>query len=293
MNSNKTPDPQKLLPPSQLRLDRICPSKLQPRSYFDPEKMAELTESVKQHGVMYPIIVRPIGSDRYEDRYEVVAGERRYKAAKAVGLTHVPVTIREMNDTQALHCALMENLQRDNLNPIEETEGILQLLKLNLETDRESVISLLNRMAKVERGLADNVIRPQEQAAILSVFQTLGGLSAESFRTNRLPLLNQPPDVLKAIRDGKIKYSKGRVIGRIKDPEIRAKILQEAITESLSLNQIKERIKAEQEPGEAQELQARFEAIPKRIKKLKLWKDPQKREKAKSLLKQLEMLLSD
>lgn len=289
MNRNKTPDPQELLPPSQLRLDRISPSKLQPRSYFDPEKMAELTESVKQHGVIYPIIVRPIGSDRYE----VVAGERRYKAAKAVGLTHVPVTIREMNDTQLLHCALMENLQRDNLNPIEETEGILQLLELNLETDRESVISLLNRMAKVERGLADNVIRPQEQAAILSVFQTLGGLSAESFRTNRLPLLNQPPDVLKAIRDGKIKYSKGRVIGRIKDAEIRAKILQEAITESLSLNQIKDRITAQQETEEAQKLQARFEAIPKRIKKLKLWNDPQKREKAKSLLKQLEMLLSD
>lgn len=289
MNRNKTPDPQEPLPPSQLQLDRIYPSKLQPRSYFDPEKMAELTESVKQYGVMYPIIVRPIG----KDQYEVVAGERRYKAAKAVGLTHVPVTIREMNDTQALHCALMENLQRDNLNPIEETEGILQLLELNLETDRESVISLLNRMAKVERGLADNVIRPQEKAAILSVFQTLGGLSAESFRTNRLPLLNQPPDVLKAIRDGDIKYSKGRVIGRIKDPKIRTKILQEAITESLSLNQIKDRITAQQETEEAQKLQARFEAIPKRVKKLKLWKDPQKREKAKSLLKQLEMLLSD
>ncbi|QNH57966.1 ParB/RepB/Spo0J family partition protein [Limnospira indica] len=289
MKSNKTPDPQEPLPSQQLRLDQIYPSKLQPRSYFDPEKMAELTESVKQYGVMYPIIVRPIGSDRYE----VVAGERRYKAAKAVGLTHVPVTIREMNDTQALHCALMENLQRDNLNPIEETEGILQLLELNLETDRESVISLLNRMAKVERGLADNVIRPQEQAAISSVFQTLGGLTAESFRTNRLPLLNQPPDVLKSILDGEIKYSKGRVIGRIKDPEIRAKILQEAITESLSLNQIKQRIKAQQETEEAHELQARLEAIPKQMKKLKLWNDPHKREQAKSLLKQLEMLLSD
>ena len=289
MNRNKTPDPQESLPSSQLRLDRISPSKLQPRSYFDPEKMAELTESVNQHGVMYPIIVRPIGSDRYE----IVAGERRYKAAKTVGLTHVPATIREMNDTQALHCALMENLQRDNLNPIEETEGILQLLELNLEMDRESVISLLNRMAKIERGLADNVIRPQEQAAISSVFQTLGGLSAESFRTNRLPLLNQPPDVLKAIRDGKIKYSKGRAIGRIKDPEIRTKILQEAITESLSLNQIKDRIMAQQETEEAQTLQARFEAIPRRIKKLKLWNDPQKREQAKSLLKQLEMLLSN
>jgi len=289
MNDTKTPDPQEPSPPRQLRLDQISTSKLQPRSYFDPEKMAELTESVKQHGVMYPIIVRPIGNDRYE----VVAGERRYKAAKAVGLTHVPVTIREMNDTQALHCALMENLQRDNLNPIEETEGILQLLELNLETDRESVISLLNRMAKIERGLADNVIRPQERDAILSVFQTLGGLSAESFRTNRLPLLNQPPDVLEAIRDGKIKYSKGRVIGRIKDDEMREKILQEAITESLSLNQIKERIAVQQETVEVQELQARLEAIPKRIKKLKLWNDPQKREKAKSLLKQLEILLSD
>lgn len=272
-----------------LRVEQISPPKHQPRNYFDEGAMSKLIASVKQHGIITPILVRPIGSNQYE----LVAGERRYKAAKTVGLTEVPVTIRKMSDTEAMHYALMENLQREDLNPIEETEGILQLLELSLQTDRESVISLLNRMAKVKRGLADNVIRQEDREAILSVFQSFGKLSPESFRTNRLPLLNLPSEILDAIRQGQIEYTKGKAIAKVKDAEIRLNLLKEAIADSLSLSEIRERIKVQQLLAERDELRVRVEAIPKKIKKLKVWNDPNKRSQLESLLQQIESLLSN
>lgn len=251
--------------------------------------MAELTESVKQHGVVQPILVRPFG----RDHYELVAGERRYLAARAAGLTQVPAVVREMNDAEALRYALMENLQREDLNPVEETEGILKLLELSLKTGRSEVISLLNQMSKADRGLADNVIRQEDRQAILSVFQSLGRLSPESFRTNRLPILNLPPEVLHAIREGRINYTKGREIGKIKDADLRAQILKEASAESLSLREIRERIRKQQQSTERDTLLTRMEAMTNKIKKLKVWDDPDKREKVEALLAEMEMLLSD
>lgn len=287
MNTKKTQTPKSSLASNLLPLDQISPSKLQPRSYFSPERMAELTESVKQYGVVQPILVRPFG----KDHYELVAGERRYQAARAAGLTQVPAVVREMNDAEALQYALMENLQREDLNPVEETEGILKMLELSLQTGRSEVISLLNQMSKAERGLADNVIRQEDREAILSVFQSLGRLSPESFRTNRLPILNLPPDVMDAIRQGQINYTKGREIGKIKEADLRAEILKEATADSLSLREIRERIKAQQQGRERDALPTRMEAMTRKIKQLKVWDDPDKREKVEALLAEMEMLL--
>ncbi|MGL4499759.1 MAG: ParB/RepB/Spo0J family partition protein, partial [Planktothrix sp.] len=125
-----------------IRLDQISPPAFQPRKYFDEAAMEELTVSVQQHGILQPILVRPLG----ENQYELVAGERRYKAAKALGLTQVPVIVRQMSKPEAMQYALMENLQREDLNPVEETEGILQLLAINLNYSVEQVRSLLHRM---------------------------------------------------------------------------------------------------------------------------------------------------
>jgi ParB family transcriptional regulator, chromosome partitioning protein len=96
----------------------------QPRRYFDPEKLQQLTDSIKQHGVLEPLLVRPL----QQGEYELVAGERRYRAAQAGGLEIVPITVRELSDQEAIQLALVENLQREDLNPIEETEGVLELL---------------------------------------------------------------------------------------------------------------------------------------------------------------------
>ena len=159
--------------PQTLQLDRIVTSATQPRRYFDPEKLEQLTQSVKEHGILEPLLVRSLP----DNRYELVAGERRYRAATAAGLTEVPVVIKELTDSEALQLALIENLQREDLNPIEETEGILQLLALKLESDTEGVISLLNQLANAKRGFTDNVVRNEKQQLIEAVFTTVGRLS--------------------------------------------------------------------------------------------------------------------
>lgn len=272
-----------------IKLNQISLPVFQPRRYFDEDAMAELRASIQQHGILQPILLRPLG----ENQYELVAGERRYKAAKTLGLTEVPVIVRQMSKAEAMQYALMENLQREDLNPVEETEGILQLLELSLNIDSAKVISLLNQMANHNRGLTDNVIRKEEREVILSVFQSVGRFSPESFRTNRLPLLNLPKAILEALRQGRIEYTKAKTIAKVKDEQFREELLDEAIAQSLSLDAIKKRIKSKQQVSEKDELQNRVEAIPKKIKKLKVWDDPEKREKIESLLTELEKMLSE
>jgi ParB family transcriptional regulator, chromosome partitioning protein len=118
----------------------------QPRFYFDARAMEDLVASIRQHGILSPLIVRPFE----EGRYELVAGERRYQAAQIVGLKEVPVVIRELTDAQAYEVALLENLQREDLNPVEETEGILTLLAQKLNQSREQAIALLQKAAHPE-----------------------------------------------------------------------------------------------------------------------------------------------
>ena len=110
-------------PDSTLPLSKIKPNKGQPRKRFDPAELAELTDSIKQNGVLQPLLVRKNGST-----YEIVAGERRYQAAKAAGLEEVPVIIRDVSDDEIFKLALIENLQRSDLNPIEEAQGYKKLI---------------------------------------------------------------------------------------------------------------------------------------------------------------------
>lgn len=136
-------------------IEKIQLSVQQPRRYFDPKKLEQLVQSVKEHGILEPLLVRYLSNDKYE----LVAGERRYRAASLAGLTEVPVIARSLNDQEALQLSLVENLQRDDLNPIEETEGILELIALQLDKKVPEVISLLYKMQNILAGkVTDNVI---------------------------------------------------------------------------------------------------------------------------------------
>lgn len=276
-------------PTSTIPISKILLSKQQPRRYFDPEKLAQLTQSVREHGILEPLLVRPAG-----DRYELIAGERRYRAAKAVGLEEVPVVVREFDDRQALQVALIENLQRDDLNPVEETEGILQLLAIDLDATTDEVVSILNQAANAKkRGLelTDNVIR--QLKAIESVLSAMGRFSAESFRVNRLPLLNLPADVLEALRQGKLEFTKARAIARVKDGDQRERLLKQAISENLPLSEIKERIKdikPEVELSPEKVAVQRLGEIGKRLQKSDLWNDRRKRDRITKLLDELDKL---
>jgi ParB family chromosome partitioning protein len=106
----------------QVSLASIVPSRLQPRKDFAPEALQELVDSIRQHGIIQPLIVRQTGG-----RYELIAGERRWRAAQELGLTEVPVIIRSANDLEVLELSLIENLQRSDLNPIEEAHGYARL----------------------------------------------------------------------------------------------------------------------------------------------------------------------
>lgn len=268
-------------------INKITLPKQQPRRYFDSEAMKSLVDSVKKEGILQPLLVRPVGKN-----YELVAGERRYRAACEVGLAEVPVVIKEMSQEQAYGLTLTENLQREDLNPVEETEGILQLLILKLGIAQEEVISLLNQLANQKRGLTDNVVRSKKQQQIEEVFATVGKLSCESFRSHRLPLLNLPEEILDALRQGKIQYTKAKAITKVKDEEERKVLLEEVITEGLSLRQIKERISALASTPQLDSPQASIDKTIRRLRSTKLWKkNPKKWKKIQSWLNKIEALL--
>ena len=111
-----------------LPIDHLQPGKYQPRSHMDAQALAELAASIKTQGIMQPILVRAVTSAPGSERYEIVAGERRWRAAQQAGLNEVPVLVRQIPDEQALAMALIENIQRENLNPLEEALGLQRLI---------------------------------------------------------------------------------------------------------------------------------------------------------------------
>jgi ParB family transcriptional regulator, chromosome partitioning protein len=276
-------------PTATVNIDKIRLPAQQPRRYFDPEKLSQLVQSVKEHGILQPLLVRAVGGE-----YELVAGERRLRAAKAAGLTEVPIITKELSDLQILQIALLENLQREDLNPVEETEGILELLCMELDVNSGEVISILNQVANAKRRnleLTENVSRQLE--IIESVLSGVGRFSAESFRTSRLPLLNLPDDVLEILRQGKIEYTKARAIAKVKDEGERRELLDKVLNENLSLSEIKQLVK-ELTPGKTtpkETLNAKYSELGKRLKNAQVWEDVKKTKKLEKLLSDLEQLL--
>lgn len=111
-----------------LNVSQLQPGKYQPRSYMDDAALQTLADSIRNQGIMQPILVRNIGKKNSTDQYEIIAGERRWRASQLAGLTEVPVLVREIGDESALAMALIENIQRENLNPLEEAQGIKRLI---------------------------------------------------------------------------------------------------------------------------------------------------------------------
>jgi ParB family transcriptional regulator, chromosome partitioning protein len=274
--------------PPTLPIDQITLPPTQPRRYFDPQAMQSLVESVKSEGILQPLLVRPVG-----EKYEVIAGERRYRAAQEAELTEVPVTVREMTDEQAVQYALIENLQREDLNPVEQTEGLLNLLALRLGCDTADVSSKLYRMENEAKGkITRNVSGKEDTETIEQVFASVGRMNWQSFVRTRLPLLKLPADILDALRAGRLEYTKAKALAQIKDETERKALLEDAINSSLSLSQIRERVKATKPPAEPPPLAARMTTTYQLAKKQKVWDDPKKRKKLESLLNQIEALLS-
>jgi ParB family transcriptional regulator, chromosome partitioning protein len=268
------------------------PKKEQPRRYFAPDKMEQLITSIEAHGILEPLIVRPLANGDYE----LVAGERRLRAAKEIGLTEVPIVVRDFTDEQAFEVALLENLQRDDLNPIDETEGLLYLLCQTLTCSKEEVVSLLNRAANAKRRSID--LTDDESSRIETIdhlFRKVGRLNRESFRTNRLPLLHLPEDVLQVLRQGKMEYTKAKAISKLEDKKQRVALMKEAVTKNWSLTQIKQRIKDMQvdtsKKPTGKQLQESLSSLSK--SKVTAWHDEKKQKAIAKLISELQKVLQD
>ena len=262
----------------------------QPRRYFDPDKLEQLTISVKNLGILEPLLVRQLQLNEYE----LVAGERRYRAALHAGLTEIPVVVRELTDEEALQLSLIENLQREDLNPVEETEAILQLLATQLSSSVEEARALLYRMQNEVKGkVTQNVLGSPEGELVKTMFDSLGLMSWESFTSSRLPLLNLPDEVIEALRQGRIEYTKAQAIARIKDAPTRQALLNQAIEENLSLKEIVQRIRALRKPlAQPSSLKTRFQETSSRLQKAKFWNNTEKQQALEQLLEQMETLLA-
>ncbi|MEZ0348099.1 MAG: ParB/RepB/Spo0J family partition protein [Thermus sp.] len=219
-----------------LPLEALVPSP-QPRKRF--EGLEALAHSIREKGVLQPLLVRPLG----DGKYAIVAGERRYRAARMAGLSEVPVRVVELSEKEARLFALVENLQREDLNPYEETVGVLALLSEDLGKPVEEVVGLLRRMRKEKRGEAGhNVMASPEAQRVEEVFQALGRMTWESFVQNRLPLLNLPEDLKAALEEGAIPYTAALELKKVRDEASRRPLLEEARA-VLSLRDLKARVR--------------------------------------------------
>jgi len=208
----------------------------QPRRRF--ENLEALAESIREKGVLQPLLVRPLG----DGRYAIVAGERRYRAAKMAGLAEVPVRVLDLSEKEARLLALVENLQREDLNPYEETLGVLDLLSEELGKTREKVVGLLRQMKNAKEGrIRDNVV-PKDAQRVEEIFKALGRMSWESFVQHRLPLLGLPEDLRTALEEGALPYTAALELKKVKDLEARARLLEEA-KGGLSLRELKARVR--------------------------------------------------
>lgn len=186
-------------PEAVLSISEIVRNPNQPRKTFDEDKLAELADSIRQNGVLQPILVRRKGQ-----KYEIVAGERRYQASKLAGLKEIPAVVREIDDDKVFQLALIENLQRSDLSPIEEAKGYKQLL--------------------TSRSLTQ-----EELAKILS--------KSRSAIANTLRLMDLPVEVQRMMEQGLLTAGHARAILAVPSEEGRIKLAKKVVTESLTVRQ--------------------------------------------------------
>lgn len=184
-----------------LKISEIEPNRTQPRKEFDEQALSELAESISQHGLLQPLLVRPLTLGGYQ----IVAGERRYRASRMAGLTEVPVIIKELTDTETMEIALIENLQREDLSPVEEALGYKALID--------------------EHGFS------QEEVA-----KSVG--KSRPAVANALRLLKLPDNIMEYLKDAKISAGHARALLTLENEELMTELADEIVAKDLSVRQV-------------------------------------------------------
>ena len=187
----------------ELSLDEIRPNPIQPRKNIDQEKLSELAQSIKLHGLISPILVR-----KFNTRYEIIAGERRYHACRLAGIDRVPVIVKDVSDDASFKLSLIENIQREDLNPMEESEAYA---------------TLKEQFGLTHQEIAESVMKDR------------------STITNALRLLGLPEDMKSALRDGTITPGHARAILMVDSEEGRRALFQKIISKGLSVREAEQR----------------------------------------------------
>jgi len=197
----------------ELPLGSLVPNRAQPRTHFDEAALAELADSLKQHGMVQPIVVRKVGQ-----QFEIIAGERRWRAARLAGIAMVPVVIKEVPDDRLLEFALVENIQRQELNPIEEATAYWQLGE-HLRLTQEQV--------------ADRVGKSRPQVA------------------NTLRLLRLPAEIKADVAHGRLSTGHAKVLLGVPDPRLQEQLAHEVVAQQLSVRALEARIQQLQKQAKA------------------------------------------
>ncbi|MET0099612.1 ParB/RepB/Spo0J family partition protein, partial [Limnospira platensis] len=198
-------------------------------------------------------------------------------------------------DAEALQCALTENIQREDLNPIEETEAILRLLAINLNDSVEKVRSLLHRMKNdaKKKVTTHSAMGKPEAEIVKSTFDSLGRMSWDSFVSNQLPMLKLPPEIMKALGEGEIDYTKAKEIAKLKSEKERLALLSEAIAQNLTLRQVQKLVRERKVSEMPDQLETEISDMTKQFRRSKARLSPQQRSEIEALLKQLKLLMSE
>ncbi len=210
----------------ELPVASIRPNRYQPREHFDEEALGSLADSIREVGVLQPVLVRPVG-----DGYELVAGERRWRAARRVGLQTIPALVRETDDAAALEHALIENLHRDELNPLEEAAAYQQLIE--------------------DFGLSHDQVANQVGKGRASI-------------TNMLRLLQLPPTIQRLVQDRKLTMGHARALLGTPDRAFQEQLAKQIVADDLSVRAVEEAIREHQ--GVAAGDAANERAKPKRLR---------------------------
>ncbi len=208
-----------------LKISEIEPNRAQPRTDFDEKALAELADSISQHGVLQPLLVRPVSADCYQ----IVAGERRWRASRMAGLSEIPAIVRELSDSEVMEIALIENLQRENLSPIEEALGYKSLIETYKLTQDE-------------------------------VAKTVG--KSRSAVTNALRLLSLPQSVIDLISEGTLTAGHARALLTLKSCEDIEKIANKVVENFLSVREVEKLCKDILENGDSEKKEVK--AVRKR-----------------------------
>ncbi|MEO5838159.1 MAG: ParB/RepB/Spo0J family partition protein [Acidimicrobiales bacterium] len=191
---------------TELPCSAVIPNRFQPREHFDEEALSSLTASIREMGVLQPILVRPA----VDDQYEIIAGERRWRAAKRAGLQHIPAIVREIEDTAALEHALVENLHRQDLNPLEEAAAYQQLME---------------DFGLTQEAVAQRVGRSRSAVA------------------NTLRLFQLPPTLQRMIADGRLTAGHARALLSTPDRELQEELADEILNRGLSVRDIEQLVR--------------------------------------------------